>query len=561
MVRLSDITSTSYAPEHSVAVAAGEVLTWSRFLADITATRYLLHEHNSANWALFEPDTYRFAVGFFALLAEDKTIYLPGENHAAMVSALQAEGTSLLGEFRSEDCLDVIADGVSASISELQLQGSIVVFTSGSTGAPKGIPKALRQIDDEVAALEQQWGGDLGAAVIAGTVSQQHVYGLYFLVCWPLAAGRAFWRRPFVDPLIMAHTLSQYAAAAWVMSPAHLHRLTAEMPWAQVRDTTRAVFSSGGPLGPNGAREIYEGLGRFPYEVLGSSETGGIAWRQQADATASWAPLPGVEVRLDEGGALAVKSPWLDDENWYVTADQATMHDSSGFTLGARLDRIVKLEGKRVSLPETEAALDLHSWVEQCRVVVVQRRRQVLGAALVLSAEGLKQHEVQGHHRFTREMRRYLGDHVASAATPRVWRVTGELPRNSQGKIRQQAVQVLFAAHKLPPILSREDFKNGCRLSLLVAPENPYFEGHFEDVSVLPGVVQLLWAQQFAEQLLELSGRFDGMRKIKFRDLVFPEQALNLLLEYEADSGQLKFQYDSDKGRYSQGILLYKLKS
>lgn len=298
-------------------------------------------------------------------------------------------------------------------------------------------------------------------------------------------------------------------------------------------------------------------MGQYPYEVLGSSETGGIGWRQQSEASTLWTALAGVELKLDGSGALAVKSPWLPDADWYVTADQGTINRAGGFSLGARLDRIVKVEGKRVSLPETESALEDHTWIEQCRVIVLQRRRQVVGAAIVLTEQGMERHRDLGHHLFTRELRHYLGDHLAGAAIPRVWRVATDLPRNAQGKIQQKAVEALFGVENLPVVRSRQDVENGCKLSFCVEQDSPYFEGHFRQAPILPGVVQLVWAQQFAVNLLGVKTAFVGMQKIKFRDLVFPQQELTLSLEYVPQTGRLVFQYDSAEGRHSHGVLLY----
>ena len=84
------------------------------------------------------------------------------------------------------------------------------------------IGKTLRQLANEVRALEQQWGTALGDAWIIGSVASQHIYGLLFRVLWPLCAGRGFLRRqvPFPEDLQRA-SLAQ-PAFAWVASPALL---------------------------------------------------------------------------------------------------------------------------------------------------------------------------------------------------------------------------------------------------------------------------------------------------------------------------------------------------
>lgn len=80
--------------------------------------------------------------------------------------------------------------------AELDLdQCRLSLCTSGSSGEPKRIDKTLRQLANEVEALELLWGADLGEACIIGSVATQHIYGLLFRVLWPLCAGRPFVRR------------------------------------------------------------------------------------------------------------------------------------------------------------------------------------------------------------------------------------------------------------------------------------------------------------------------------------------------------------------------------
>jgi hypothetical protein len=109
-----------------------------------------------------------------------------------------------------------------------------------------------------------------------------------------------------------------------VSTPAHLNRMPKNMITAAHRP--RTVFSSGGPLPFEVAQETERLLGVVPIEVYGSSETGGIAWRQQLAMTdAAWKPMPGVTWRVDpKEGVLEIRSPNLPNEDWFRTADRAT---------------------------------------------------------------------------------------------------------------------------------------------------------------------------------------------------------------------------------------------
>ena len=82
----------------------------------------------------------------------------------------------------------------------------------------------------------------------------------------------------------------------------------------------------------------------MPIEVYGSSETGGIAWRQQQTAhDEKWTPLPNIKWRIDATeGVLEIRSRHLPDEDWFRTADRAIPVGDDHFMLIGRVDRIVK---------------------------------------------------------------------------------------------------------------------------------------------------------------------------------------------------------------------------
>ena len=512
------------------------------------------------NWALFESDTYRFLVGLVALLAEGRRVYVPGENHAAIVAALVGANVRLVGQFAAPGVTPIeaawTADRSGARMG-FRLSGEIVVFTSGSTGEPTAIDKNLGQLDEELSAQEGLWGNRLQDALVLGTVSHQHLYGLLFTALWPLCAGRPVWRRPFVDPVLLARTASAYSRSVWIMGPAHLHRLGSDMPWQDVRGSLAAIFSSGGPLQAAAANEIYAKSGHYPVEILGSSETGGMAWREQRRPREPWTPLPRVDARQGSGAALEVRSPFLPTGEWYRTSDAVRLLDDGRFELLGRLDRIAKIEGKRVSLEAVEAALRRHPWILDAATVVLHRHRQFLGAVLVLAEPGARAYEEGGHHRLAQALRAHLSEDVASAAIPRLWRFVDELPRNPMGKVQHGKLRLLFVAERYPQVLEQRDAESGCRLRLRVSPDCPYLEGHFPNQPVLPGVVQVFWADHFARELLGVSAAFRGMQALKFKNLVLPGMEVALTLGYSSMSGRLEFHFESTAGQHSQGRLEY----
>ncbi|WDR33721.1 acyl-CoA synthetase family protein [Pseudomonas serboccidentalis] len=439
--------------------------------------------------------------------------------------------------------------------AELDLdQCHLSLCTSGSSGEPKRIDKTLRQLANEVAALEQLWGADLGEAWIIGSVATQHIYGLLFRVLWPLCAGRPFVRKQLAFPEDLQRASREHPAFAWVSSPALLKRMGDNLDWPAL-SAVRRVFSSGGALPADAAHSLQQRLQQWPTEILGSSETGGIAWRQGASL---WQPFAGVELSQDSDGALLVASPYLPAGHVEHTADAARIAADGRFELLGRLDRIVKLEEKRISLPMLEQALIAHDWVAEARLGVVQENRAVLGAVLVLSESGLFALREHGRRSLTEALRKHLSQHCEALALPRRWRLVRQLPLNSQGKLPQADIDALLLAPrpKAPEVLEQVETAGEWSLQLAVPADLAYFSGHFPKAPVLPGVVQVEWALKLGQQLLDLPGKFAGMEVLKFQQLVRPGDEIQLHLRFDRERGKLYFAYRNDTATCSSGRIL-----
>ncbi|MFK8330650.1 AMP-binding protein [Pseudomonas sp. BJa5] len=413
--------------------------------------------------------------------------------------------------------------------------------TSGSSGEPKRIDKQLRQLANEVLALEQLWGEDLGEACIIGSVATQHIYGLLFRVLWPLCAGRPFLRRQLPFPEDLQRASREHPAFAWVASPALLKRMGDNLDWPAL-SRVRRVFSSGGELPLSAARALQQRLQQWPTEILGSSETGGIAWRQ---ADQPWQPFAGVRLSQNEDGALRIESPYLPAGHVEQSADAVAFTADGRFHLLGRLDRIVKLEEKRISLPMLEKALLDHPWVEDSRLALIQENRASLGALLVLTSAGLHALRNRGRRAVTEALRMHLSQHCEALALPRRWRLLRQLPFNAQGKVLQAEVEALLLAPrpKGPEVISREHKDAELQLQLAVSADLAYFSGHFPQTPVLPGVVQVDWAIELGQALLDRPRRFAGMEVLKFQHLVRPGDTLELTLRFDAERGKLYFTY------------------
>jgi len=109
------------------------------------------------------------------------------------------------------------------------------------------------------------------------------------------------------------------------------------------------------------------------------------------------------------------------------------------------------------------------------------------------------------------------------------------------------------AAVLLPDVLGNTAIEDGVELSLSIPPHLVYFDGHFDAVAIVPGVVQIHWAMHYGQRYLALAGRFARMEAIKFKELLQPGQALQLRLRYSAARQKLDFCYYADDTEFSSG--------
>ncbi|WP_051710785.1 ApeI family dehydratase [Andreprevotia chitinilytica] len=529
-----------------VALHGGELLTRATLRHDVTQAIATLAAASAAGpIALFEPDVYRFTVWLLAGWHDRRTVILPGDNTVTSCAALREHANLYIGDLGNGSLTDWRCDPAPLSLAPIPANHvAVEVFTSGSTGAPLRIAKALHQLDAEMAAQQQLFGQRCPPGTpVVGTVSPQHLYGLLFRVLWPLSSGGVL----VGDTIAYPEGLWQAAErpAMLISSPAFLKRLPDHLAWPELARHFCAIVSSGGPLPAEASRDATRRLGVSVHEIYGSSETGGIAWRN--DPTADWAALPGVAVKVDEEGALYARSPFLPDQDWFACADRAEL-TTSGFRLLGRADRIAKIEEKRISLTRIEDALRASGWIDDARVTVLEGARAEVGAAVVLNATGRNELATQGEPAFTRTLRTLLAQSIERIGLPRRWRFVTTLPQNAMGKIAAHDIAALFAPQRWPQVITEQTTGNTATLELAIGRELAWFDGHFAGSPVLAGVVQIEWAVHFARKLLTLPPHFAGMDAIKFQHAILPGAVVTLTLECKPERGQLQFVYQ--KGQY-----------
>ncbi len=491
---------------------------------------------------LFHDDRAEFAAALCGALLAKTRVVLPGDVLPATLERLRAISPHRIGPFA--DTLQPSDDEAEGELS-LSPDAPLSLFTSGSTGEPAVLPRSLRHLSAEVASHEAVFHP--GPCAVHGTVSHQHIYGLLFTVLWPLANRRPFSRRRLEYPEELEAALT--GPSMLITSPAHLKRLP-NTPW---RLPLVAVFSSGGPLPESAAKLTRDVLGCAPTEVYGSSETGGIAWRRRLGDGETWQPFPQVAWRVGDSGQLQVNSPHFDG-GWFETSDRARPVEG-GFVLEGRVDRIAKVEEKRVSLSSIEQRLLATGLVTDARALTLDGPRVVVAVVGVPSDSGraLLSH---GKHALVDELRASLSDTVERVALPRRFRFVNALPTNAQGKTTEAALREVLA-RKRPVARWLEHTELRAVVEFDVDAELLPLEGHFPQVPITPGVVQVDWVVGWACEAFGLHPRLTRLEAIKFQALVVPGNTVRATLEWHREKRSITFTLVRGTEQCSSGRLVF----
>lgn len=555
-IALRDV-ATSPRPGRAVALVAGATLDHAGFRQQAARWRAALAGQPAQCLALYFEDVAAFLPALYGAWHAGKTVCLCADTLPETIARLRGVVQGFAGEFPA-DCAPFapLPDGVDdgSAWPALDEQATrLLVYTSGSTGEAVAIEKRLAQLAREVEALQATFGELARDAVVHGTVSHQHIYGLLFRALWPLAAGRMIAPRQFFHEQIAA---AIDAPAVLVSSPAHLKRIPETVDWRAARAQLRAVFSSGGALPGDAAMAARERLGQAPIEIYGSSETGGIAWRRREAAEMAWQPLPGVAWRIGEDGLLELDSPHLAAPGWWCSADRVEADAIGGFRLLGRADRIVKVEERRVSLTALEQRLVAMQEVREARVLLVDGARAELAAVVVASPEGDACLRREGRRAFGQRLGLALSGSQEAVVRPRRWRFVPALPMNAQGKTTDAALHALFRPERPLPVWTQRE-QTQARLELDIDPALLVFDGHFPQAPILPGVAQLDWAIRFGRDAFPLPPRFLRMEALKFQRVVRPGARIQLHLEWLPQKSALSFRYESALGPHASGRAIF----
>jgi malonyl-CoA/methylmalonyl-CoA synthetase len=349
---------------------------------------------------------------------------------------------------------------------------AMIVYTSGTTGRPKGVVSMHQTIGAQISSLVEAWRWTPADHLLL-VLPLHHVHGIINGLGSALAVRATCEIAPAFDP---AHTWSRLASGevtVFTAVPTIYHRLIAA--WEAAAPDLRRRWSSGvrsvrlmmcgSAALPVGTLERWQEItGHTLLERYGMTEIG-MALSNPIDGErrpgSVGFPLPGVEVRLvDETGApvpdgaegeLEVRGPTVfleywrrPDETreafrngWFRTGDIAVAEGGRYRLLGRASVDILKTGGFKVSALEVEEALRGHPAIAECAVVGVTDTEwgERVSAAVELRA---------GASLTLDELQQWAKARLAPYKVPRALELVEALPRNALGKVVKPRVAELF---------------------------------------------------------------------------------------------------------------------
>lgn len=432
----------------------------------------------------------------------------------------------------------------------------LIFHTSGSTATPKTIIKPFSTLVAEVKMhCRDQRDNIAQNPLIITTIEPQHMFGQIWRVQFPRASGLRVVDETVRTPEQLIALMESAEKVFLITTPSFLDRITSYAGQYCVPQNCIEIITSGALLTEDVSRRTQKMFGIAPREIFGSTETGGVAWRRQSEFS-EWRVLKPVQVRQNEEGRIVVRSPFVFSRQEFTMGDGVEMLDANcrSFKLLGRMDRLVKIAEQRVSLPEMEAKT--LAACEELREVALcayeSERGPQLGLVGVIKPNGEKWRKKE----VAQAIRSKLISIFPAGTVPRKFRFVYELPHNPQGKILTSELREILAQDFPEPLVLSATRNNTEFVARIVFDaEAPYFDGHFEGLPVLPGVVQLGFAKHFAEKIVLNKLQLHSVTKMKFVKVIRPDEVLELRIQRKPDTLNFIYTYSKNNEVCSSGEL------
>ncbi len=323
-----------------------------------------------------------------------------------------------------------------------------IVFTSGTTGTPRGVVYPQRYLRGQRTQAEHWFGsreGEIAWCTAAPGWSKSTRNA--FVAPWLTGAVAVLHDGRF-DPDERLRLCAELGVNVLCQAPTEYRMLAKRAELAPI-PSLRRLLSAGEPIEPEAIRLFRGRMGLPIGDGYGQTETGAIAGMSPdeddpARDGSMGRPLPGLETRVVDGELQLRASSsetffdhYLDGERfegeWWATGDLVREGEDGYLWFEGRNDDLILSSGYRIGPFEVESALVSHPAVTEAAAVADPdpERGSVVRAIVVLAAGSEPSEEL------ARELQDHVKDQTAPYKYPRIVEFAEELPKTPSGKIRR----------------------------------------------------------------------------------------------------------------------------
>ncbi|CAK0783610.1 hypothetical protein CVIRNUC_006809 [Coccomyxa viridis] len=407
--------------------------------------------------------------------ANVRAVLTTDEHMSRMAPLAKEAGAKILRVSDSSEQPSREQDAIDALKPE---QGALVVYTSGTTGRPKGALHTYAGLTAHINALVTSWEWRASDRILH-CLPLHHVHGIINALHCAHAVGATVEFSPKFSPTAVWDVLMREDDPITVFMGvptmySHLLSVYDDMSLEQQKAAQGAakrlrLTVSGSAACPLPIMQRWHALsGQWLLERYGMTETNMILsnpYHGERRAGSVGLPLPGVEVQIlpEEGtessastgtaehiGELQVRGPGLfkmylnkpeataeafDSEGWFRTGDIASLEGDPPYwrIVGRASVDIIKSGGYKISAPQVEDAILAHPDVAECAVMGAPDEAQGERVAAVIACKNTQI--------TLKQLREWLKDKLPEYQLPSRLEIVETIPRNAMGKVNKKELR------------------------------------------------------------------------------------------------------------------------
>lgn len=414
---------------------------------------------------------------YFVANAEPRLIVCTPDRHSEFSELCATLNTDIeLFQLDSDGLGDLAdaADKEPAAFATAEKSGqdlAALLYSSGTTGRPKGIMLSHKNLSHSAQSLVEAWGFNQEDCLLHA-LPIYHVHGLFVAIGCTLLSGSSLrWHASYNAAEVLSDL--QHCTVMMGVPTYYTRLLTQEALTPESCGRMRLFISGSAPLLSETFVDFEKRTGHQILERYGMTETNmnssnPLEGRRKVGTVGP--ALPGVSLRIvnaqgktlpeGEAGDLQVKGPnvfsayWrmpektaedFTEDGYFATGDIASIDEDGYLSIVGRAKDIIISGGLNIYPKEIEQVIDDIEWVNESAIIGLKDLDFGEAVTAVVVLQNLD-HSKQNTEHLTAEIRRYCKNRLASFKTPKQVYFVDELPRNAMGKVQKNVLRQRYSS-------------------------------------------------------------------------------------------------------------------